>query len=123
MVFLIVVGNFNTHSVDDASAESGKLTADNAIFITYTTYSEEVNDKTIEYAFSQGIAAKDIDTEYIFEAIVESEGTVYIGQTMTYSVDRYLGERLDTEGISAEQAELYRAVRAYGASADDVLEK
>ena len=105
------------------TADTAKLTADNAIFITYTTYSEEVNDKTIEYAFSQGIAAKDIDTEYIFAAIVESEGTVYIGQTMTYSVDRYLGERLDTEGISAEQAELYRAVRAYGASADDVLEK
>ena len=105
------------------TADTTKLTAENAIFITYTTYSEEVNGETISYAFSQGISAKDIDTEYIFAAIVESEGTVYIGQTIMYSVDRYLADRLATEGISAEQAELYVAVKAYGAAADDVLEK
>ena len=105
------------------AAGTSKLTAENAIYITYTTYSEKVNDETIWYAFSQGIAAKDIDTDYIFAPVVESEGTVYIGETMIYSVDNYLTERLATEGVSAEQVALYYAVKAYGAAADDVLEK
>ena len=105
------------------AAGTATLTAENAIFITYDTYSEEVNGETIRYAFSQGIAAKDIDTEYVFAAVVESDGVVYIGKAQTYSVDAYLDSRLKTEGISAEQAELYLAVKAYGACADDVLEK
>ena len=105
------------------AADVATLTAENALLITYDTYETDVDGKTIWYAFSQGIAAKDIDTDYIFAPVVESEGTVYIGETMVYSVDNYLTERLATEGISAEQVELYYAVKAYGAAADDVLEK
>ena len=105
------------------AAGTSKLTAENAIYITYTTYSEKVNDETIWYAFSQGIAAKDIDTDYIFAPVVESEGTVYIGQAQTYSVSGYLDQRLASPDVTAEQIELYLAVKAYGAAASDVLEK
>ena len=105
------------------AADVATLTAENALLITYDTYETDVDGKTIWYAFSQGIAAKDIDTDYIFAPVVESEGTVYIGQAQTYSVSGYLDQRLASPDVTAEQRELYLAVKAYGTAASDVLEK
>ena len=105
------------------AADTATLTAENAILITYDTYEADVDGKTIWYAFSQGIAAKDIDTVYIFAAVVESEGKVYIGQTQKYSVSTYLDHRLESGVADANQVALYEAVKAYGAAASGVLEK
>ena len=105
------------------AAGTEKLTAENALHITYDTYTSEVGGETIYYAFSQGIAARDIDTVYIFAPVVESEGTVYVGAAETYSVSSYLDQRLASSDVTAEQAVLYHAVKAYGSAASDVLEK
>lgn len=104
------------------AAGTEELTAENAIHITYDTKATEVGNEVIVYAFSQGIAAKDIDTKYIFAAVVESEGTLYIGQTMEYSVDAYIDDLLGKDGVTGAQKTLCEAVKAYGSAASDVLE-
>ena len=103
------------------AADVAQLTEENAIKITYELNTTDFEGQTVCYAFSHGIAAKDIDTEYIFAAVVkDAEGVLHIGQTATYSVSDYLSARLK-EDITPEQETLYNAVIAYGAAAKDDL--
>ena len=110
-----------------------KMTAENAIWINtdveegtviYGATSDEPVKKNIYYALSQGIAAKDIKTEYTFAAvIVRADESLYIGEIETASVYGYLKARLETPGITDKQETLYRAVLAYGDAANELLNK
>ncbi len=104
------------------AADVAQPTADNAIKITYELNTTDFEGQTVCYAFSHGIAAKDIDTQYVFAAVVEdADGVLHIGETDSYSVSDYLNARLAVEGITPEQRTLYNAVIAYGAAAKDDL--
>ena len=108
-----------------------KMTAENAIWINtdvekgtviYGATSDTPEEKDIYYALSQGIAAKDIRTEYTFAAvIVRADKSLYIGEIETASVYGYLDERRNTPGITDKQKALYEAVLAYGKAADTLL--
>ena len=75
-----------------------------------------IEESDYKYGFTS-----DIDTEYIFAAVVkDAEGVLHIGQTDSYSVSDYLDARLK-EDITPEQETLYNAVIAYGAAAKDDL--
>ena len=86
-------------------------------------------DGEITYALTQGISARDIDKKFEFCAyVVADDGTVYYGDTITYSVTTYLELRLAAiEGLTDEdsnkQRTLYNAVIAYGAAAKEDLFK
>ena len=118
-----------------AGTKVENMTEDNDIFINYTVekgtavYHDD-NDvpvtEDIYYAFSQGIAAKDIKTKYAFAAVVKTaDGTLLIGEVMECSVEGYIELRLNTEGVTVtdKQEALYEAVLAYGDAANELLNK
>ena len=114
-----------------AGTKVENMTEDNDIFINYTVEKGtavyyDTDDvavtRDIYYAFSQGIAAKDINTKYVFAAVVKlNDGTLKIGEFKECSVADYINLRLNTDGITTEQETLYNAVLAYGKAADTLL--
>ena len=102
----------------DSSVE-GDLTADNA---TYTTYTEKEDKNGVKYFTTQGIAAPEMADEFsIAGCIKAADGTVKIGTVVTYSIVEYLNDRIATDGITAEQLDLYKKTLAYGKAAGAVF--
>ena len=116
-----------------AGTDRDNMTLENVIWINtkveegtviYGATSDEPVKKNIYYALSQGIAAKDIRTEYTFAAVImRTDESLYIGEIETASVYGYLDERRNTPGITDKQKALYEAVLAYGKAADELLNK
>ena len=101
------------------SAAEGDLTAENAVHVTFT---EKVDAKGNKYFTTQGIAAPDMAKEFkLAGCIKEADGTVRIGNVISYSVAEYLNDRLDDADVTADQLDLYKKTLAYGKAAGAVF--
>ena len=97
----------------------GDLTLANA---TYVTYTEKEDENGIKYFTSYGIPApKMADALRIAGCIKEADGTVKLGDVISYSIYDYLNDRIATEGITPEQLDLYKKTLAYGKAAGAVF--
>ena len=103
------------------AADETNLTLDTAIHFTEEIKSDEVDGENIYYAFTHGIAAKDIGTEYQIGVYLRNGNTITVGEIETYSISEYLTTRLSDESITDRQSKLYKAVIAYGDAANGVL--
>ena len=74
------------------------------------------------FTVEKGVAAQDIDAEYIATvSLVKGEEEIK-GNTAKYSVLEYLNERLYiSEGVSADQKAMYEALIAHAEAADILL--
>ena len=91
----------------------------------YKTFKEKTvtshTGNEITYFATQGIAAKDIAKDYVIVAVIDNGGEITFGQRLAYSVARYVADRADDEGVTAEQKNLYEKLLTYGEAADTVL--
>ena len=102
---------------DDTVTEA--LAAENATFKSFTEKEDEGGTK---YFTSHGIPApKMADDIRIAGCIRDAEGNIRIGEILTYSIVDYLNSRIATEGISAEQLDLYKKTLAYGKAAGAIF--
>lgn len=99
----------------------GDLTAENAIHKSFT---EKEDENGVKYFTSHGIPAPKIADELkIAGCIKDAEGNIRIGTVITYSIVEYLNDRIATEGITAEQLDLYKKTLAYGKAAGAVFDE
>ena len=101
--------------------DDGVYTFDNVKHITWNTYTEEGGTETFVYAFSNGIAPKNVKTTYVYAPIVYDEytGVTEIGETLEYSVEAYIEEMRPT--ASEDQLKMYEKLLAYADIAADRL--
>ena len=73
-------------------------------------------------AFSQGIAAKDVRTEYVFAPVLfdDLDGKAIQGESFKYSVAQYIEEKT-AEGATEAQVDMYNKLLAYADKASGVL--
>ena len=102
---------------DDTVTEA--LTAENA---THKSFDEKEDEGGTKYFTSHGIPApKMADDLRIAGCIKDADGNIRIGTVITYSIVDYLNDRIATEGITAEQLDLYQKTLAYGKAAGAVF--
>ena len=76
----------------------------------------------MKYFTSHGIPAPKIaDDLRIAGCIKDADGNIRIGEIITYSIVDYLNDRIATEGITADQLDLYKKTLAYGKAAGAVF--
>ena len=104
---------------DDTVTES--LTAENA---TYRSFYKKMDAGGTIYYATHGIPAPDMAKEIrIAGCIKDADGNIRIGTVITYSIYEYLNHRLDTEGITDLQRDLYVKTLAYGKAAGAVFDE
>ena len=95
------------------------LTAENA---THKSFNEKEDKNGVKYFTSHGIPAPKIaDDLRIAGCIKDADGNIRIGEIITYSIVDYLNDRIATEGITADQLDLYKKTLAYGKAAGAVF--
>ena len=91
--------------------------------VKYANFTAEKSGE-VTYYVTQGIAPKDIDTDYKY-AVVEKVGeeVKIVSTPVTYSVRKYAEERLRDTSITEARRNLYSKLLAYGEAASAVLKK
>ena len=94
------------------------------LYVTYTILdSQPRSGELVKYCQTQGISAKDIQTEYRLVPILVVDGVTYYGSGEDYSVWTYCDDREDDSNVTAEQRALYKATKDYFIAANKVLNK